>query len=125
MTGETWQVERVSRAVDGDTVRLVRRRVARLDSLEQITRDAHPDGASVRLVWLDTPERGHIDYRKATADLTAWIADAQQRGPLTVICYDGGAGWDRLLGDLLDADGRSASQHMMIECGWPAYQEDR
>ncbi len=107
MTGTTWQVESVIRVVDGDTVRLVRSRPARLDLLELIARDAGDDGVSVRLVWVDTPERGRPGYVEARADLAAWIERAPR--PLTVVCYEGGAGWDRVLGDLLDADGRSAS----------------
>lgn len=121
MTGVEWQVEDYIRAVDGDTVRLIRRRVHRFDGLEQITRDADPAGQSVRLVWVDTPERGQPGYAQATADLEAWIDAAEARGPLRVVCYES-AGWDRVLGDLLDSDGRSASQWLMIERGWPPYR---
>jgi endonuclease YncB( thermonuclease family) len=123
MTGTEWQVEDYIRAVDGDTVRLVRRRTVRYDGLEQTTRDADPAGVSIRLVWVDTPERGHVDYKRATADLKRWVMDREDAG-LRVFCYES-AGWDRLLGDLLDADGNSASQHLMIDKGWPPYEETR
>ena len=119
MNGTTWQVQSVIRVVDGDTVRLVRSRTTRLDALELTARDAHPDGASVRLAWVDTPERGQPGYTEARTDLTAWIEQAP--GPLTVVCYEGGAGWDRILGDVLDADGASASEWLMRDRGWEPY----
>lgn len=117
MIGTRWDVARVVRVVDGDTVRLVRERRTRLDTLELIARDADPDGAPVRLVWVDTPERGQEGYRSALEDLEEWVA---HHHPLTVVCYSS-AGWDRILGDLIDADGQSASQWLMTERGWPPY----
>lgn len=120
MTGTTWAVDCVVRVIDGDTIRIVRSRTIRLDALEVTARDAGNDGAPVRLVHLNTPERGRPGWHEARADLTHWI---DTHRPATVVCYEGGGGFDRLLGDLLDANGQSASQYMMIERGWPPYKE--
>src|SRR5690349_17272268 len=79
----------------------------------------------IRLVWVDTPERGdHPGWEKARADLTEWIIqhcyDENGDPTASVITYESG-GWDRMLGDLIDADGNSASQWLMTERGWPPY----
>jgi endonuclease YncB( thermonuclease family) len=120
MTGTEWDVERVVRVVDGDTVRLIRQRRLELDGGQYLLSDALSDGVPIRLVWVDTPERGQPGYHEARADLVKW-AQLLGRHPLTVVCYES-AGWDRLLGDLIDADGHSASQWLMRERGWPPYQ---
>lgn len=117
MTGTEWDVWEVVSVTDGDTVRLVRSREAQLgDDWFRLT-----DVASkpVRLVWVNTPERGQPGYREAAADLESWLLS--RSGDLRVVCYDGGAGWDRLLGDLIDEDGNSASQWLMVDRGWPPY----
>jgi endonuclease YncB( thermonuclease family) len=121
----TWSVSSVHHVVDGDTLHLYRRRTVVLDQqLAQDIYDRVPQ--SIRLVWVDTPERGvHPGWEQARADLTGWIKQAQARGPLTVITYASG-GWDRLLGDVLDVDGGSASQWLLTGGnagkGWPYYQ---
>jgi endonuclease YncB( thermonuclease family) len=117
VTGTVWAVDAVPRITDGDTVRLVRSRVIELDGRRYRLTDAEPTGVPIRLVWLDTPERGQPGYLQARDDLAHWIWD---RADITVVCYES-AGFDRLLGDLIDAEGNSASQYLMIECGWPAY----
>lgn len=118
-----WEVLEVARVVDGDTIRLVRCRRINLDGRDYVIADAptprRPDGVSVRLVWVDTPERGDDRYREATQDLRRWV-DEVATGPLHVVCYES-AGWDRLLGDLRDASGVSASQWLMADRGWPPY----
>jgi len=119
--GTEWRVETVVSVTDGDTVRLRRSRVIELDGRTYRITDENPRGVPIRLTWVDTPERGDAGYRQAHDDLAAWIADhnwAPRR--LRVICYESG-GWDRLMGDLLDADGNSASQWLMREKGWPPY----
>lgn len=116
----TWTVERIHKVIDGDTVRLVRSRTCRLDGLELTARDAGPNGVLARLAWLDTPERGQAGYDRARADLSTWLVN-RTATPLTVVCFDGGAGWDRILVDLQDATGNSASQWLMQVCGWPPY----
>lgn len=122
MIGTEWHVESVARFVDGDTVRLVRSRIAQLgDDRFKLT---DVGSKLVRLVWVDTPERGdEPGYGKATRDLHEWVAD-HGRWPLRVVCYES-AGWDRMLGDLIDSDGNSASQWLMTERGWPPYTGGR
>ncbi|NUS59162.1 MAG: hypothetical protein HOV66_30540 [Streptomycetaceae bacterium] len=129
MTGTEWLVERVAKVTDGDTVRLFRSRPYELDGRHYRLADDldhEPDGIPIRLVWVDTPERGnHPGWENARADLARWIAN---RASLRVICYES-AGWDRLLGDLIDADGNSASQWLMTAGnngqGWAPYTGGR
>lgn len=124
MSGEEWTVERVAKVTDGDTVKLIRSRVMCIDGKDFRVTDVEPE--SIRLVWVDTPERGKPGYKQATEDLAAWIkehADGLGEG-LRVVCYDSG-GWDRVMGDLIDADGASASQWLMVERGWPPYVEGK
>lgn len=126
--GHKWDVLDVGldrhgkRRGDGDTCDLLRTTVQLLaDNYKQIA-DLEPE--PVRLVWVDTPERGELGWALAKAEFTAWIERKLELGPLTVICY-GSAGWDRQLGDLIAADGESASQWLIIhgndEQGWPPY----
>lgn len=134
MTGPVpteWEVEGVVRVVDGDTVRIIRERTERIDQLEQITRDvADPDGdgdvdgVSVRLVNLNTPERGQAGYAEAKADLAAWLTEHAEH--MRVRTYGATGGFDRVLGDFFipgpdgfDLD--TASQWMMRERGWLPY----
>lgn len=117
MNGTEWDVDEVAKVTDGDTVRLVRSRITNIDGHEYLIADANPAGISIRLVWVDTPERRKPGWDDARDDLRDWI---DTHRPLRVICYDS-AGWDRLLGDLIDADGNSASQWLMAERDWPAY----
>lgn len=121
--GTTWNVDRVASVTDGDTVRLVRSRIIDFDGRLYRLADADTiKGFPVRLVWVDTPERGDkTGWAKARDDLTGWIderilADIE----LTVVCYASG-GWDRIMGDLRDAEGNSVSQFLMIEKGWLPY----
>lgn len=124
MTGTAWDVDQVVTVTDGDTVRLVRHRPFELDGRHYLLADADPRGVPVRLVWVDTPERGDRDgWTRARADLAGWI-QARAAASLRVVCYES-AGWDRLLGDLIDADGQSASQWLMTVKGWPPYEEGR
>ncbi len=124
MNGTTWRVDAVLRATDGDTVRVLRSRPVELDGRHYRLADdpdAEPDGIPVRLVWVDTPERGnHPGWENARADLRLWLAAATAGGPITCVCYTS-AGWDRLLADLIDAGGGSASQWLMTERHWPPY----
>jgi endonuclease YncB( thermonuclease family) len=110
--------------VDGDTVRLVRERHVELDGRRFLLVDdpEDPRGVPVRLVWVDTPERGSARWYTAKGDLIGWVLD--HLDGLEVVCYESG-GFDRLLGDLVAADGSSASVWLMTEgdggAGWPAY----
>jgi endonuclease YncB( thermonuclease family) len=122
-SGTMWDVDRIERVGDGDTLRLYRSRLEQIgDHWYRIT-EVNPDGAprtvSIRLVWVDTPERGKPGWHEARDDLVKWASTAAL-GPIRVICYES-AGWDRILGDLIDSAGQSASQWLMAACGWPAY----
>lgn len=117
MNGTTWDVTEVERVTDGDSVRLWRAREIELDGRRYGLSDL--DSVPIRLVWLDTPERGEVGYREARDDVLAWL-ERKRGAPLTVTCYES-AGWDRLLGDVRADDGTSLSAWLMIECGWPMY----
>jgi endonuclease YncB( thermonuclease family) len=124
VTGTRWDVEQVITdrrgrpRGDGDTVTLLRSRVTQLGDGRYRILDVDPQ--AIRLVWVDTPERGQDGYSQADADLDEWIGQRWER--LTVVCYES-AGWDRLLGDLIDrTTGESASQWLMVERGWPPYE---
>lgn len=124
--GTHWTVERVTRVIDGDTVRIQRtRNLGYLDGIEIIARDATPDGVtpygvSVRLINLDTPERGQPGYDQAREDLRNWLLINLPL--LRVITYPGG-GFDRLLGDIYVAGdiGNTATQYMLRDRQWPPY----
>lgn len=120
----TWQVDRACRVIDGDSVRVVRSRVTQLGDDWFHVRDADgTNGVPIRLLWVDTPERGQPGYTAARDDLARWIADraipyAHPR--ITVVCHYRDA-FGRILGDLVDDLGESASQWMMRDRGWPAF----
>lgn len=129
--GTAWDVLAVPRYKngrrygDGDTVRLIRTGVFKVGDRRWRLTDPDPLGEPIRLAWVDTPE--HTDpgpWVQATADLTAWIERKLVLGPLRVVCFDS-AGWDRILGDLIAADGEHAAQWLMTEGnggkGWPPY----
>ena len=125
MTGTEWQVERVEKVTDGDSLRVIRSRIMRLGDDDFRVTDLKTK--PIRLVWVDTPERGEPGYADARDDVLEWVFDHggnfygdDEEHPLRVVCYES-AGWDRLLGDLIDADGNSCSQWLMAERGWPAY----
>jgi hypothetical protein len=127
--GTAWDVLAVARYKngrrlgDGDTLDLLRTRIAQLgDDWFRLT-DLTP--RPIRLVWVDTPE--HTDppgWARATADTSGWIERKMALGGFTVVTY-GSAGWDRLLGDLIAADGESCSQWLLTQAnggqGWPPY----
>lgn len=122
--GTDWAVARVVRVVDGDTVRLIRKRTTHLDGLTLDVYDSGDDGVSVRLVNLDTPERGQDGYTEAADDLRHWIGRWRSGLPakFRVITYPGG-GFDRLLGDIyVEGDiGNTATQWMLRDKGWKPY----
>jgi hypothetical protein len=110
---------------DGDTVRLVRTGIFKLGDKRWRLTDPDPLGEPIRLPWVDTPESSDkIGNATATADLTGWLTRKLALGPLRVVCYDS-AGWDRVLGDLIAADGESCSGWLLRYgnngAGWPLY----
>jgi endonuclease YncB( thermonuclease family) len=120
----TWNVDRIVRVIDGDSLRVVRSRMAQLGDDVFHIRDADPfDGVPVRLLWVDTPERGRPGYTAARDDLAEWIADRSTPNAYTniqVVCHYRDS-FGRMLADLIDADGNSASQWLMQVRGWPPY----
>jgi endonuclease YncB( thermonuclease family) len=125
VTVTVWQVDRIVRVIDGDSLRVVRSRLAQLGDDWFHLRDADPfDGVPVRLLWVDTPERGRPGYVEARDDLQAWIAERSTSnavgGGLRLVCHYRDA-FGRLLADLQDVEGNSASQWLMAERGWPPY----
>ena len=122
MDGTTWDVDRIVSVTDGDTLRVVRSRPFPIDGRSYRITDDDPRGVPIRLVWVDTPERGQPGRNEARLDLEHWAdRHAGTQGPLRVVCYES-AGYDRILGDLIDADGNSASQYLIIDRGWPVYR---
>lgn len=124
MNDTDWQIERVVRVVDGDSIRVIRSRVQLLgDDPFRIT-DPDPDkGALIRLLWVNTPEVGKPRFYEARADLASWVGVRAAMGmPLRLTTYGREARGGRVLGDLLDSEGRSASQWLMTERNWPAYE---
>jgi endonuclease YncB( thermonuclease family) len=125
--GTEWLVDSVENFTDGDTLRVDRSRITQLgDEWFRIVDVSPVTGqrmsVPIRLVWVDTPEKkDRAGWQRAKDDLTAWVAD-HAPGGLRVVCYKSG-GFDRILGDLLDSDGNSASQWLMTERGWPAYKK--
>jgi endonuclease YncB( thermonuclease family) len=121
--GTEWQVDRVEKVTDGDTLRLIRSRIEHLGDHDFRITDV--DSMPIRLVWVDTPERGdHPGWEQAKEDLEHWIWSRIGSIDVRVVTYES-AGWDRMLGDLLDVDGNSASQWLMTVKGWPPYQKGK
>jgi endonuclease YncB( thermonuclease family) len=119
VAGTDWVVERVVSITDGDTVRLVRRRSEVIDGLGVDHYDTEPKGIAIRLVTLDTPERGEPGHDKAKQDVIDWLTF--WRGELRIETWPGG-GFDRLLGDIYAGDrGNTLSQHMLRDKGWLPY----
>lgn len=128
MEGQDWNAELVS-TTDGDTFRAVLRRTERRqvapgwwqDLLDYSADDAgNPDDVPLRLIIVDTPERGKPRFQEARADLMAWLV--LNRAGLRVITYRS-AGWDRLLVDAWAwTRGNTASQHM-LGLGWPPHPD--
>lgn len=141
LDGTDWNRVVPVRGVDGDTVRLRRQQLSwtlfeeceigdgtllQEWKLRVIADDPEelPDGIAVRLVNLDTPERGEPGYREASDEVWAWIMGRRDR--LRCITYDAGGGFDRLLVDLyvLCPDGRTVEEtasQWMLKRGWLPY----
>ena len=114
-----WHATLVS-VTDGDTARLHLERPALVVAgFEVVLRSAGDKGTPIRLVTLDTPERGQPGYAEARWDLKLWAEEHEDE--LRVETYES-AGWDRLLGDLYVAGdrGNTATQHL-LRLGWPIY----
>lgn len=116
-----WTVVSIDRVIDGDTVRLTRQRdVAEVDGLTLSARDTRP--VSVRLVHVDTPERGEEGWAYARDDLQRWLG---RWSASEYTLHDAGRdNFGRVLGDLHAPDGDSATLHM-VQTGWPTWMETR
>ena len=107
-SGEPWtfRVSEVVRVVDGDTIDAVLDMGFRTRSAQRL-----------RLLYIDTPERGQDGWAEATADLAAWTL---ANSPLMAHVVKGDS-FGRWLVDLrAETDGASCSQ-WMLEHGWPPY----
>lgn len=125
MLGIDYRIDEVVRRIDGDTVPLFFSRTIKLShsfvDVQQVDRDTWPRGLPIRLVYVDTPERGEAGYREATAMLHDWLTANGPAG-LRIVTYEG-AGWDRLLGDIyVDGDRNSTASRAMLEAGWPIWR---
>lgn len=113
-----WTVDRVVRVVDGDTVYLDCYRIVPVShDMEAIL---HPvPHLQVRVIILDTPERGQPGYREATSQAAGWLMERADR--LMVETY-AGAGWDRVLGDIFTSGDRADTlTQAMLLAGWDSY----
>lgn len=122
--GTEWQVDRIAKVVDGDSIRVVRSRIQLLGDDPFRVTDPDPDkGALIRLLWVNTPEVGQPRFHEARGDLASWVGVRTAMGmPLRLVTYGRETRGGRVLGDLIDSEGRSASVWLMTERGWPAYE---
>lgn len=124
---------------DGDTVRVWRSWTSQGETvpvgeglLMRETREfwddptKHPKGLPARQAWVDTPERGSPDYKRATADYQAWWD--RYPGRIRAWVWDQGeGGFSRLLIDpYVDGDpDNTAARWMLTEAndgkGWLPY----
>ncbi len=122
--GTTWDVDRIVKVIDGDSLHVLRSTITKLGDDWYRIHDVAADGTrrpvALRLAWVDTPERGKPGWAEAREDLFRWV-DEISTDALTAVCYES-AGWDRILADLTDANGNSASQWLMTDRGWPPYE---
>lgn len=118
--GTDWQIDKIVSVTDGDTVRLVRRRTTHLEGLRVDVTDSDPKGVSVRLITLDTPERGDNGWAQAADDVRLWLFG--NTGRMSVTTWPDG-GFGRHLGDIYVTGDRSntLSQWMIRERGWLPY----
>jgi endonuclease YncB( thermonuclease family) len=117
-----WSVLEVERVIDGDSLILTRARlVGETDDLFIYAADKDP--VRVRLVHVDTPERGEEGWGLAKQQLETWTAAWEDDLVLHTVGRDN---FGRILGDLKNSDGTdSATLHLVRDCGWPTWQETR
>lgn len=131
MIGDQWVLVSIQyykngrRMGDGDTLNGILAQMRLLGHRRYLVQEM--DFLGIRLVTVDTPEVGQFGHAQATRQLTEWVEKSMLEGPVLVYLYDS-AGWDRILGDLVNASGESASEWLMrpVElggCGWPAYEK--
>jgi endonuclease YncB( thermonuclease family) len=117
---EDWEVLSVFHIVDGDTVDLeVRRAVGQVD---QFT--LYAEGViRVRVVHLDTPERGEPGHDEAMGDLEDWVIDRSQYDDGLRVTTQGRDAFGRYLGDVYIAHDRSdtLTLHMVRDKHWAVW----
>lgn len=106
---------RVVRIIDGDTlIGDLEHVVGISEGVEILTRRKN---VGLRLINLQTPERKHPDFGTAKADLATWVVLTPN---LRVRTYGPDDIGRRLLADVYGADGRTATEHMLL-LGWQPY----
>lgn len=118
----TWLIEKVVKVTDGDTIRANISRMTPIDNEfdAEIKTHRQDKGTAIRLIIVDTPERGRTGYDEAKQTLAIWLTEHEKTG-LMVTTY-ASAGWDRLLGDVYAMDDvhDTATQHM-LQSGYVPY----
>lgn len=110
MTPWSFRVLEVVRVVDGDTLDVLVDMGFRVQCTQRL-----------RLLGLDTPERGKPGYIGARDDLTKWTVD---NAPLVTLVFKGDS-FGRWLVDLRPAAGGESCSDWMVGRGWPVYSELR
>lgn len=121
--GTDWTVTRIVSVTDGDSLRVIRRRTTPAgDGLNIDIYDAEPAGVPIRLITLDTPERGKVGYLDARRDVLTWLMQIEAKPGLSITTWPDG-GFGRHLGDIWVTGRRSEtlSQWMLRERGWLPY----
>jgi endonuclease YncB( thermonuclease family) len=70
----------------------------------------------VRLIGVNTPERGHPDWTTATSTTRDWCEAVDADWPLRVSTAKTEK-YGRWLADVVDLNGRSLNQHL-VKSGW-------
>lgn len=141
MTRQAGEVRRVTswHVTDGDTVRMhlegenklgaVGKPALRYGWVNELTITSRTDpfmtgvlglhGPAIRLITLNTPERGTEGWSEATADLLDWF---DYQPALEVELWPGDGAFSRYLGDVYVAGyrDRTASEYMLRQ-GWLPY----
>lgn len=114
----------ITKVIDGDSLRLIRTRtIGEADGLRIDATDTAP--VAVRLVHLDTPERGEDGWAQAHDDLADWIYARPMYARPLVLHVAGRDNFGRILGDLRTPDGDSATLHMIRDKGWSVWEDKR
>jgi endonuclease YncB( thermonuclease family) len=116
-----WSIDSVVKIVDGDTLDVVLSRV--VGEVDGWTLSASGP-ARLRLIHLDTPERGEPGYAEATEDLRLWVRqfDAVNGHHLRAIT-SGKDVFGRYLADVYVVGRRAdtASDYMVRERDWDVW----
>lgn len=119
MRAKVWSVLRAVRVIDGDSLILAVERVLDDDGERQAIERHY--AMRVRLVTLDTPERGEVGWAEARGHVEQWLA-RYGAGGLEVETY-GRDSLGRWLGDVYPVGERTSTltQWMLRDGGWPPW----